>query len=145
MPGKSLTSSAQECHRKATFLTYQVWANQVLQQQQLPLVLQLLVRHLQGCRMVDMEVEQLVRLQVLMAPLMLFHMALLELVQVWQVLVQQQLPARRLPPQPVDHNFSLTVRFQSLMLENSTTQTRTPTCATRFPWIVILILRQEHP
>ena len=73
--------------------------------------------------------RQLVRLQVLMAPLVLFHMVL-EL-QVWQVQVQQQLLARQLLPQLVDLNFSLTVRFQSQTLENSTTRTRTPTFATR--------------
>ena len=85
------------------------------------------VSHLQEYHMVGTEVElhQQVRLQVLMAllVLVLFHMVL-EL-QVWQVQVQQQLLARQLLPQQVDLNFSLTVRFQSPTLENSTARTRT--------------------
>ena len=74
----------------------------------------------------EVELRQQVHLQVLMAPLalVLFHMVL-EL-QVWQVQVQQQLL-----PQLVDLNFSLTVRFQSPTLENSTARTRTQILATR--------------
>ena len=73
----------------------------------------------------EVELHQQARLQVLMDPLVLvlFHMALG--LQVWQVQVQQQLLARQLPPQLVDLNFSLTVRFQSPTLENSTARTRT--------------------
>ena len=86
------------------------------------------VYHLQEYHMVGtvVELRQQVHLQVLMAllVLVLFHMVL-EL-QVWQVQVQQQLL-----PQQVDLNFSLTVRFQSPTLENSTARTRIQILATR--------------